>query len=115
MMAILNALRAAPPKLGEVQPTVMAAAAARRRRMRRSACSSARRRSGSSAVASARRHAPSGPSVRPHGNQVFPVGRALSRWQYGPDVNLPVTQAEENNPELNGAAACIDRNRTQPL
>ncbi len=51
--------------------------------------------------------------VRQYGrtvNQVFPVGEHYRGGQYGPDVNLPVTQAEENNPELNGAPACIDRN-----
>jgi hypothetical protein len=43
-------------------------------------------------------------------NQVFPVGQHYRGGTYGADVNLPVPQAEENNPELGGKAACIDRN-----
>jgi len=42
-------------------------------------------------------------------DQVFPVGTHYRGGSYGVDVNLPVPQAEENNPELNGASACIDR------
>ena len=41
-------------------------------------------------------------------DQVFPVGEHYRGGAYGPDVNLPVPQAEENNPELSGPA-CIDR------
>ena len=43
-------------------------------------------------------------------DQVFPVGQHYRGGTYGADVNLPVPQAEENNPELGGKAACIDRN-----
>ena len=43
-------------------------------------------------------------------DQVFPVGEHYRGGNYGGDVNLPVPQAEENNPELNNRAACIDRN-----
>jgi hypothetical protein len=37
---------------------------------------------------------------------VFPTGPYLKGGVYGPDVNFPVTQAEENNPRFTG---CIDR------
>ena len=43
-------------------------------------------------------------------DQVFPVGQHYRGGTYGVDVNLPVTQAEENNPALEGKSACIDRN-----
>ena len=42
-------------------------------------------------------------------DQVFPVGEHYRGGNYGPDVNLPVPQQEQNNPELGGAPACIDR------
>ena len=42
-------------------------------------------------------------------DQVFPVGQHYRGGNYGADVNLPVPQAEENNPELGGKSACIDR------
>jgi hypothetical protein len=38
---------------------------------------------------------------------VFPTGAWFKGGNYGPDVNFPVSQAEENNPEFHG---CIDRN-----
>jgi hypothetical protein len=41
---------------------------------------------------------------------VFPVGEHFRGGTYGRDVNLPVPQAEENNPELGNRPACIDRN-----
>jgi starch-binding outer membrane protein, SusD/RagB family len=43
-------------------------------------------------------------------DQVFPVGEHYRGGTYGGDVNLPVPQQEENNPELAGKPACIDRN-----
>jgi hypothetical protein len=39
--------------------------------------------------------------------QVFPNGAFFKGGNYGPDVNFPVSQAEENNPNFHG---CIDRN-----
>lgn len=38
---------------------------------------------------------------------VFPNGAFFKGGNYGPDVNFPVSQAEENNPNFHG---CIDRN-----
>ena len=41
-------------------------------------------------------------------DQVFPVGQHYRGTQYGPDVNLPITQDEINgNPNFTG---CTDRN-----
>ena len=37
---------------------------------------------------------------------VFPNGVFFKGGNYGPDVNFPVTQAEENNPNFKG---CTDR------
>ena len=41
-------------------------------------------------------------------NQVFPVGQTIFGSNYGTDVNLPIPQAEQNNPEFSGS--CLDRN-----
>lgn len=38
---------------------------------------------------------------------VFPNGAFFKGGNYGPDVNFPVSQAEENNPNFKG---CLDRN-----
>jgi hypothetical protein len=40
-------------------------------------------------------------------NQVFPNGAFIKGGNYGTDVNFPITQAEENNPNFHG---CLDRN-----
>jgi hypothetical protein len=110
MMTILNALRAAPPKLGDVQPAAMAALptpttmdAAINLYFREKAFWQFGR---GYRLADLRR------LVRQYGrtqDQVFPVGTHYRGGSYGTDVNLPVPQAEENNPELKGASACIDR------
>lgn len=43
--------------------------------------------------------------------QVFPVGLWHKGGNYGTDVNFPVPQAEQNNPNLPaGATTCMDRN-----
>jgi hypothetical protein len=39
----------------------------------------------------------------------FPVGLHYKGGNYGSDVNFPVPFDEQNNPSLNGQAACIDR------
>jgi len=111
MMAILNALRAAPPKLGDVQPTAMAALPAPA--TQDAAISLYFREKAFWEFGRGFRLGDMRRQVRQYGrtvNQVFPVGEHYRGGNYGPDVNLPVTQAEQNNPELNGAAACIDRN-----
>lgn len=40
--------------------------------------------------------------------QVFPVGVTIFGSQYGTDVNLPIPQSEQNNPDFSGQ--CLDRN-----
>lgn len=40
---------------------------------------------------------------------VFPTGAWHKGGNYGPDVNIPVPQAEENNPNVTSGATCIDR------
>lgn len=42
-------------------------------------------------------------------NTVFPNGDFLEGGTYGSDMNFPVPQAEQNNPNDTGGA-CIDRN-----
>jgi len=111
MMAILNALRAAPPKLGDIQPAAMAALPAPA--TQDAAISLFFREKAFWEFGRGFRLGDLRRQVRQYGrtvNQVFPVGDHYRGGQYGPDVNLPVTQAEQNNPELNGAPACIDRN-----
>jgi hypothetical protein len=41
---------------------------------------------------------------------VFPTGAWHKGGNYGPDVNFPVPQAEENNPNVTAGKACTDRN-----
>jgi hypothetical protein len=111
MMTILNALRGTPPKLNEVQPAAMAALpvpttadAATSLYFREKAFWQFSR---GYRLGDLRR------LIRQYGrtaDQVFPVGVHYRGGNYGSDVNLPVPQAEQNNPELGGKAACIDRN-----
>jgi hypothetical protein len=111
MMAILNALRATPPKLGDIQPAAMAALPTPA--TQDAAISLLFREKAFWEFGRGFRLGDLRRQVRQYGrtvNQVFPVGEHYRGGQYGPDVNLPVTQAEQNNPELNGAPACIDRN-----
>jgi hypothetical protein len=41
---------------------------------------------------------------------VFPVGPWHKGGNYGTDVNFPVPQAEQNNPNVPAGQTCIDRN-----
>jgi hypothetical protein len=41
---------------------------------------------------------------------VFPTGAWHKGGNYGPDVNFPLPQAEENNPNVTAGKACTDRN-----
>lgn len=43
-------------------------------------------------------------------NTVFPTGAWHKGGLYGSDVNFPVPQAEENNPNVPAGKTCIDRN-----
>ena len=110
MMTILNGLRAAPPKLGEVQPPVMAALpvpttydAAINLFFREKAFWTFSR---GQRLGDLRR------LIRQYGrteDETFPVGRHFKGGTYGDDVNLPVPQAEENNPNVPATGACINR------
>ena len=112
MITILNALRAAPPKIGEVQPAGVDAArdagyAGRGGR----ACSSARRRSGSSAAASALATCVvSFVSTAARSTRSSRLVSTTVAATTASDVNLPVPQAEQNNPETGNKDSCIDRN-----
>lgn len=51
--------------------------------------------------------------VRQYGRSsesVFPTGAWHKGGNYGPDMNLPVPQAEENNPNVPSNNTCMDRN-----
>jgi hypothetical protein len=111
MTAILNALRAAPPKLGDIQPTAAqlpplavpaTAVAARTLLFREKAFWTFSR---GQRLGDLRR------LVRQYtipADQVYPVGTHYRGGEYGTDVNLPVPKDEEkNNPNFSG---CIDRN-----
>jgi len=106
-LAIHNALRAAPPKLGEVQPTALAPlvdpgtdAARLSLQFREKAFWTFSR---GQRLGDMRR------LVRQYGRavtDVFPVGIHYKGGEYGVDVNFPIVTDERNNPKFNG---CIDR------
>jgi hypothetical protein len=111
MMTILNALRATPPKLGEVQPTAAQLPALATPATQDAAISLLFREKAFWEFGRGFRLGDMRRLIRQYGrtaDQVFPVGQHYRGGNYGVDVNLPVTQAEENNPELTGPA-CIDR------
>lgn len=107
-LAIHNALRATPPKLGEIQPAAMAAltdpgseAARVNVHFREKAFWTFSR---GQRLGDMRR------LIKQYGRTeatVFPQGVHYKGGNYGTDVNLPVVQAETNNPEFKG---CTDRN-----
>ncbi len=111
MMTIMNALRAAPPKLGEIQPAAMSALAAPA--TQKLAEDLYFREKAFWTFSRGQRLGDMRRLIRQYGrtqDQVFPIGEHYRGGNYGSDVNLPVPQAEENNPELNSKPACIDRN-----
>jgi hypothetical protein len=117
MMTILNALRAAPPQLGDVQPAAMAPLAdpvtpeARLDLLFREKAFWTFSRG--QRLGDLRR------LIRFYGRtpaNTFPTGGPIGGGEfaehyrggaYGSDVNLPVPQQEENNPNFHG---CTDRN-----
>lgn len=111
MMTILNGLRAAPPKVGEVQAPAMAALpvpatydAAINVFFREKAFWTFSR---GQRLGDLRR------LIRQYNrteDNTFPSGNHYKGGAYGDDVNLPVPQAEENNPNVPATGACIDRN-----
>ena len=112
MMTILNALRAAPPKLSEIQPTAAQLPPLAAPATQDAAINLFFREKAFWEFGRGFRLGDMRRLIRQYGrtaDQVFPVGQHYRGGNYGVDVNLPVTQAEENNPELTGPA-CIDRN-----
>ena len=113
MITILNALRAAPPKLGDITPTAASLPPLTAPATGDAATSLFFREKAFWQFGRGYRLGDLRRLVRQYGrpqDQVFPVGTHYRGGTYGTDVNLPVPQAEENNPELGGMAACIDRN-----
>ena len=107
-LSILNALRAAPPKLGDVQPAAMPALTDPGNDAAR--VSLLFREKAFWTFGRGQRLGDLRRLVRQYGrpqDQVFPTGVHYKGGTYGTDVNLPVVQAEENNPNFKG---CLDRN-----
>jgi starch-binding outer membrane protein, SusD/RagB family len=111
-LAIHNALRAAPPALGTITPAAMPAlvdpgtpAARVSLHFREKAFWTFSR---GHRLGDMRR------LIRQYGRTpetVFPTGVHFRGGNYGPDVNLPVPQAEQNNPNVGiGTPTCTDRN-----
>lgn len=106
--AIHNALRAAPPKLGEVQPTALPPLA-------RPATQAGRislhfREKAFWTFSRGQRLGDMRRLIRQYGRpatDVFPVGIHYKGGDYGTDVNLPIVTDERNNPLFKG---CLDRN-----
>jgi hypothetical protein len=108
MLSILNALRAAPPKLSEVQPAAMApltdpgTADGRLNLLFREKAFWTFSRG--QRLGDLRR------LIRQYGRtpaNTFPEGEHYRGGTYGPDVNLPVPQDEQNNPNF---VQCTNRN-----
>jgi hypothetical protein len=109
MMTILNGLRAAPPKLGEVQPTVMAALPVPTTMA--DAVNVFFREKAFWTFSRGQRLGDLRRLIRQYNrteDNTFPSGAHYKGGDYGDDVNLPVPKAEEgNNPNFRG---CLDRN-----
>jgi len=107
-LAIHNALRATPPKLGDIQPAAMAALAD-------PGSEAARvnvhfREKAFWTFSRGQRLGDMRRLIKQYGRTeatVYPQGVHYKGGNYGTDVNLPVVQAETNNPEFKG---CTDRN-----
>lgn len=101
MLAILNALRAAPPKLGEVTPTGLAP-------LTLPATADAQldllfREKAFWTFSRGQRLGDLRRLIRQYGrtpDNTFPVGTHYRGGTYGSDVNLPVVQDEQNNPNF---------------
>jgi hypothetical protein len=109
MMTILNALRTAPPRIGNFQATTMTAIATTPA-TKDAATSLFFREKALWQFARGQRLSDLRRLVRQYGrNQanVFPAGQQYKGVPYGSDVNFPVPDAERVNPQFNG---CIDKN-----
>lgn len=108
MMSILNALRAAPPKIGTFQPAPMAPLSPPANQT--DAVSLFFREKAFWTFGRGQRLSDLRRLVRQYGrtqDQVFPSGQDYKGGNYGSDVNFPVPDAERVNPQFSG---CIDRN-----
>ncbi len=108
MMAILNALRAAPPNLGPVKPAPMAPLATPA--TQDAAVTLYFREKAFWQFGRGQRLSDLRRLIRQYGrteDQVFPTGTFHKGGTYSTDVNAPVPDVEKSNPEFTG---CIDRN-----
>ncbi len=113
-LAILNALRAAPPKLGEVQPPVMTALTDPGATLTGQPATDARvnlhfREKAFWTFSRGQRLGDLRRLIRQYGrtpDTTFPIGVHYKGGNYGPDVNLPVGTDERNNPKFTG---CTNR------
>ncbi len=106
-LSIHNALRAAPPKLGEIQPVAMAALVDPGSDAER--VSLHFREKAFWTFSRGQRLGDMRRLVRQYGrtvDNVFPQGVHYKGGNYGGDVNLPVVTDERNNPNFKG---CTDR------
>ena len=114
MLTILNALRAAPPKVGDVTPAAMPALllpatydAQVDLLFREKAFWTFSRGQRLGDLRRLIRFPAYNTATRPRTpDTTFPTGDHYRGGTYGPDVNFPVPQEEENNPLYKG---CIDR------
>jgi len=107
MMTILNALRAAPPKIGTFQPAAMAPLATPA--TKDDAITLFFREKAFWTFGRGQRLNDLRRLVREYGrtqDKVFPSGQHYKGGNYGSDVNFPVPDAERVNPRFHG---CIDR------
>ncbi|WP_337172217.1 hypothetical protein [Gemmatimonas aurantiaca] len=107
-LSIHNALRAAPPKLGEIQPAAMPALVDPGTEAGR--VSLHFREKAFWTFGRGQRLGDMRRLIKQYGRtqqQVFPQGVHYKGGNYGTDVNLPITQAEQNNPNFK---SCTDRN-----
>lgn len=108
MMATLNALRAAPPKIGNYTPTVMAALATVPA-TKDAATTLFFREKAFWQYGRGQRMGDLRRLIRQYGrteDNVFPKGVYFKGGVYGSDVNFPVPDGEKVNPQFTG---CIDR------
>jgi starch-binding outer membrane protein, SusD/RagB family len=109
MMAILNALRANPPKVGEVQATAAQLPPLADPGTRDARINLLFREKAFWTFSRGQRLGDLRRLIRQYGrpgNQVFPEGEHYRGGTYGPDVNLPVPYDERVNVNFTG---CLDR------
>ena len=107
-MTILNALRTAPQQLGKLAVPAMAPLAAPA--TRDAAITLLFRERAFWQFGRGQRIGNLRRLIRQYNrpqDQVFPTGQYFKSGTYGTDVNLPVTDNEQTNPNFKG---CIDRN-----